>query len=215
MRNLTTLIGTLINDADGIAEAQTLAGADSLDLDGVLVADGIVVLTYPQFGTITSSGDDTGITFTWTGLDPDGALVSQAVTGSNASTASTTVAFSEVHSIVTSGATTGDVEAGVLTANGAVSRSLRVNGQQPNFKLGLFADVVSGTLTYSAQYAYEQPEDEYAISYSGSADWRNVDGLTSLTSDAVSNLFYKVNAVRLKVTAYTSGSVRLTATQSM
>lgn len=105
------------------------------------------------------------------------------------------------------------MEIGPLSANLAVSKSLRVNGQQRDFKLGLFVDI-SGTASYTAQYAYQQPEDEYAVSYSVSADWRAVDGLTALSADGTSNLFYKANACRLLLTAYTSGTETLTVTQS-
>lgn len=96
------------------------------------------------------------------------------------------------------------------------STILRVNSQQPNFKLGLFAEISSGAnLTYTIQYTYDQPEDTYATDYATDADWRSVDAMSGVTADTVSNLYYPVNAVRINVTSYTSGSVQLTATQSM
>lgn len=213
MRNLVATLAALTNDDDGICASQSAAGAQALTINGALASGGVASWSTPQLVTITSAGNDTGITFTITGQDPDGTVISQAVTGANATAASSTYFFKRVTSVVTSGATAGNVIVGVLTTGGAVSKSLRVNGQQMNFKVGLFVDI-SGTCTYTVQYAYQQPEDTYAVSYSTSADWRSVDGLAALTADGTSNVFYKVNAVRLKVTAYTSGTETLTATQS-
>jgi hypothetical protein len=96
------------------------------------------------------------------------------------------------------------------------SRVIRINSEQPNFKVGLFAEISSGAnLTYTIQYTYDQPEDAYATNFATDADWRSVDGLTALTADGVSNIFYPVTAVRINVTAYTGGSVQLTVTQAM
>ena len=214
MRNLVEVL-TLTNDDDGICASQALGAAGSLTINGALATSGVALWNRDtgQIVTVTSAGNDSGITFTITGADPDGTSITQTITGANAGAAVTTYFFTTVTSITASGAVATTVKVGVLSANLAVGRSLRVNGQQMNFKLGLFVDI-SGTCTYTAQYAYQQPEDTYAVSYSTSADWRSVDGLTALSADGASNLAYKVNAVRLKLTAYTSGTATLTATQS-
>lgn len=102
-----------------------------------------------------------------------------------------------------------------IQAEAGTSKILRVNGQQMNFKLGLFTQVSDDAdLTYSVEYTYDQPEDDYPTSYAVDADWREVDDMSALIADGVGNIFYKVNAVRLNVTAYTAGSVKLTVTQS-
>jgi len=213
MRNLVANITSLTNDADGIAETQTAAGAQALTLNGALVTSGVASWGFGQKVSITSVGNDTGITFTITGTDPDGTAISQAVTGANAGVAKSTAYFKTVSSVVTSGATAGAVTVGVLSADGGISRSLRVNGQQSDFKLGLFY-IMSGASTATVEHTPDQPENSYAVSYSVSADWIATDGLTAVTANAESNIFYKVNAVRLKLTAYTSGTAKLTVTQS-
>lgn len=217
MRNLVASSGTLINDENGVCVDQTTSGAAFLVLNGALVVNGVAYVSndgMAQKISIEGAGTNSGITFTIIGLDADGTQVTEALAGEDAGTATSVLYYSAIISIFASGNVDGDVEIGPLAANGAISRSLRVNGQQMNFKLGLFVDVVSGTLTYSAQYTYMQPEDGYAISYSASADWRAVDGLSALTADAASNIFYKVNACRLLISAYTSGAAMLTVTQS-
>ena len=216
MRNQVAYISDLTNDANGICVDQTLADSGFLILDGALVSSGVGVISegWGQKLSIEGTGDNSGITFTIVGEGADpGTQISEVLTGANNGTATSVLYYTKITSIYASGAITGNVEAGPLAANGAVSKSLRVNGQQKDFKLGLFV-TISGTLTCSAQYAYQQPEDEYSISYSASADWRPIDGLSAITASAQSNAFYKVNAMRLLVSAYTSGNVRLTVTQS-
>ena len=216
MRNLVATITALTNDDDGNCASQSGTGGTALTLNGALVSRGVAVIAtgFGQKVTVTSAGNDSGITFAIVGLDPDGTQITETLTGANTAAANSTNYYSKVISITPSGNTAAAVIVGVLSAQLAQSKSLRVNGQQMDFKLGLYVDVVSGTLTYTAQYTYQQPEDTYTVSYSSSADWRSVDGLAALTADGVSNIFYKVNAVRLILTAYTSGSVKLTVTQS-
>lgn len=216
MRNLVANISSLINDANGAFADQTLAGAGALTLNGALVVGGVAYMAIDgvaQKISIEGTGNNSGVTATITGTDADGTVVSEALVLANNGTALSVLYYNTITSITVSAALTGNIEGGPLATNGAVSRSLRVNGQQMDFKLGLFVDI-SGTNTYSAQYTYMQPEDEYSVSYSASADWRAVDGLSALSADAVSNLFYKVNACRLLVSAYTSGTAKLTVTQS-
>jgi hypothetical protein len=218
MRNLVADITSVINDANGVCVDQSTAGAAFLVLDGALVTAGVAVIGdgWGQKISIEGTGNNAAINFTITGTDPDGTAVSEILGGPNNGTVTSALYYETITSIYADGNVDGNVEIGPLSAstNAAVSKSLRVNGQQPNFKVGLFVDM-SGTLTYSAQYAYQQPEDEYAVSYSASADWRGVDGLSALTADDESNLYYKVNAVRLIISAYTSGAAKLTAAQSM
>lgn len=213
MQNLTVLL-TATNDADGICETQSPGAAGALLINGLLASGGVASWGQGQKISIVSGGNDTNKTFTITGPDPDGTVISEVLAGASGGAATSVNWYKGVSSIVISAASASTVAVGILVANGAVSKSLRVNGEQPDFKLGAFVDVVSGTLTYSAQYTYMQPEDTYAVSYANSADWRGIDGLSSLSVDGQSNAAYKVNACRLRFSAFTSGSARLTITQS-
>lgn len=104
----------------------------------------------------------------------------------------------------------------VTQSAAGTSRVIRLNSQQPNFKVGLFSEISSGaTLVYDIEYTYDQPEGTYATSFEVDADWRTVDGMNDLAVDGVSNLFYPVSAVRINVSSWTDGSVSLTPTQAM
>lgn len=103
-------------DDDGIATSQAVGGAGDLTLDGVLVASGVAQLGTPSPVTITSAGNDSGITFTvyGTAYTPGGGPVSvvETVTGGNISVVSTRHVFQTVTRIEASGAAAANVEAG-------------------------------------------------------------------------------------------------------
>lgn len=107
---------TYTPDPDGIAEAQTLVGAGPVDLDGAMVTGGVASSANPavvgQLVVIDSAGDDSGITFTVVGTNPEGFTISESVTGGNIGVVTTTEYFATVTSIVASGATAADISVG-------------------------------------------------------------------------------------------------------
>lgn len=116
-----TLNGTLDTGfvSNNIALVQTRGSAGNLTLNGARVVSGIAYLAQPQNISITSSGNDTGITFTVTGLSANNySAMTETVTGSNASVVSTKNLFMQVFKIAASGAAAANVSAG---ANGYVA----------------------------------------------------------------------------------------------
>lgn len=106
-------------DADGIAEAQTLAQGGDLDLDGAAVVsdlhspyNGKALLDPPRRVVITSAGDDSGITFTIEGTDRAGTPISETIEGTNGSDATSTMVYKTVDRVSASGATADDVTVG-------------------------------------------------------------------------------------------------------
>lgn len=95
-------------DPDGYAEAQAVAGAGNLTLNGALTGQADV----PRNVTITSADDDSGVTFTVTGEDQYGRAMTEAITGADTDTAAGAKAFYKVTSIAASGAAAGNVSAG-------------------------------------------------------------------------------------------------------
>lgn len=81
------------------------------------------------------------------------------------------------------------------------------------FNVGLLADVsAGGNLTYSVEYTFD---DVQSNSYSpASGVWNAVSGMGAQTADTTGSLSFPVTAVRLNVTAWTSGSVTLTVLQN-
>ena len=121
-------------DADGISTTASISGAAALTINGTLTSGGSYTAgdNIGQIITITSAGDDTGITFTIVGTDAVGDAQTEVVTGADANTATSSGYFNNVASITTSGASAGNVSAGVTgTGTGTVfAGRTRIRGLQ-------------------------------------------------------------------------------------
>lgn len=210
---------TLVNDANGIFEDQTRAGAGALTLNGVLVSSGVAYLfgatSTTKWGekiSIEGTGNNSGITATIIGLDSGGAYQTEVLTLANNGTATSVYYYRAVMSITVSGAVTGNIEGGWLQANGAASAEFYLDRQQLPGNTSLTA-YISATLTVTAQYSVTVRDPQSATSYAQTAIWQSVDGLTSVTATTSSNLAYNAVATRLLITAFTSGTTTYTAIQ--
>lgn len=213
MRPVIISTVALTDDANGIAEDQTLGAAGNFTLDGALVSGGIATAAEAQIVTITSVGNDSGITFTITGTDADGSGFSETITGPNATTAKTTGFFKTVTQVAASAATAADVSVGWVAVDGAVTKSIPTNWRGTPYNQSLFT-VITGTLTYTVQHTEDAPQDSYTNTFSTDANWRSTTGLTALTVTDEGNISFPVRAVRLIITAFTSGTTKLTSIQS-
>ena len=188
-------------DDDYLATSQSLAGAGFL----TLVAS---TITPPRFVTITSAGDDTGITFTIVGVGPNNETQTETVTGANAGAATSTKTFASVESISASGATANDVEAGV--AQSGYSQWIPLDIYVPN-QVTTISATVSGTINYSIQYTNEDPFDHsfvhQAVAHpaSGGAFTGASTSQTHFTTTLMRAVRYLINSG--------DGSIRLTITQ--
>ena len=91
-------------DTDGLVDNETLASSGNFSIDGALqsqAANGINSLI-----TISSSSNNSSVTFTITGTDVDGSSISETITGVNNNTVSTTNIFATVTQISSDAAAT-------------------------------------------------------------------------------------------------------------
>ena len=190
-----------VTDADGIALSQTPGAAGNLTLAGALASGGTVTLTDAQHVTITSAADETGRTFTVTGTDRYGDAQTEAITGANAGEAEGSKNFKTITQIAVDAATTGAVTAGV---NGNLeSRWVSLDQTKP-WRPASIA-VVNGTSTYGAQVTYADTGGEAA----DSLDAFNHATVTNETGSVDGTITAPVSAVRIDVTAFTSGTLKL------
>jgi len=121
-------------DADGISTSASISGAAALTINGTLTSGGSYTAgdNIGQIITITSAGDDTGITFTIVGTDAVGDAQTEAVTGADTDVASSCGYFNTVASITTSASSDAAVTAGVTgTGTGTVfAGRTRIRGLQ-------------------------------------------------------------------------------------
>ena len=197
------IVTTSFPSADGnyLAESQTLLAAGNL----TQVAS---TITPPRYVTITSGGNDSGITFLITGTGPSGEPQTETVTGAAIGTATSTKTFASVSSIYASGATAGDVEAG--TTQSGYSQWIPLDIYTPNQVTTISASV-SGTVNYSIEYTNEDPFDHSFVHQvvphpaAGGAFTGASTSQTHFTTTLMRAVRYKINSG--------GGSIRLTITQ--
>jgi len=111
-----TLIEAAVADPNGISVSAAVGNNASLVIGGALASGGAVTFDEPRNVTITSAGNDSGISFTVTGTDVDGTAQTESITGANADIATGSSTFATVTAIAAVGNPAGNVEAGSGTA---------------------------------------------------------------------------------------------------
>ena len=121
-------------DADGISTTASSSGAAALTINGTLTSGGSYTSgdNIGQLITITSAGDDSGITFTIVGTNAVGDAQTEVLTGADTDVATSSGYFNTVASITTSASTDAAVTAGVTgTGTGTVfAGRTRIRGLQ-------------------------------------------------------------------------------------
>lgn len=96
----------------------------------------------------------------------------------------------------------------------AISDPVIVDYIQADFNLGLSINVASGTNTSSVEFSLDDPNAVYATDYNTDATWHSITALASKTADTAASHTIPCRAVRLNMTAWTSGSATLTVIQA-
>ena len=185
---------------DNLVESVTLSagGAQAFVLDGALIVGG--VLPAQELGYIVgydSNGDDTGITFTTVGTDPDGNATSEVVTGGSSVIAVGTVFFRTISSITASGDTASTITIGtVATTLVAQSPTYVLDIYQPHTSIAVN---ISGTIDYSILKTFQRATQGDTLNFQagGLAD-QTADGNTSYTSPT--------GGVRFQLNDYSAGA---------
>lgn len=97
----------------------------------------------------------------------------------------------------------------VTVSSQATSAPIPINWRANNFAVGIGCVVPSGTLTYKVQHTFDDIYDS-----SVTPTWFDHASITGKTASSDGNYAFPVRAVRLNVTAYTSGSVVMTVLQA-
>ena len=186
---------------------QTTGGAADLVLNGTLVTGGVATSAAAQKVSVEGTGDNSGITFTFTGTDADGSVETEVVTGANNGTATTTLYYLTIDTIAASGAVTGNVEVGWLKANGAVGKSL-VQNLTNYFPEMSVTGIPTGTLTFTIQHTQD------VMPSTVEPNWFDTVDMVGKTAQVEGNILLGIGATRGKITSYTSGTLKVTILQS-
>lgn len=97
----------------------------------------------------------------------------------------------------------------VTVSSATSSAAIPINWRAGNFGIGIGCVVPSGTLTYKVQHTFDNIFDPAVTPV-----WFDHASITGKTTNFDGNYAYPVTAIRLTVTAYTSGSVIMTVIQN-
>ncbi|MDC1133950.1 flagellar hook-associated protein FlgK [Alphaproteobacteria bacterium] len=111
-----------INDDDGLVQSSSFSSG-SITLDGPLSSADYLGAKIK----ITSTQDTTGTSFVIAGVDLNGEVLTETITGSNGGTVTTSGVFKTITSINSSGTSNGNIEIGTVGADGNWSTSIDAN----------------------------------------------------------------------------------------
>jgi len=187
--------------ANGIAQDQQLVAAGNLTLDGSLVdTDGVAQLGTQRQVAFESAGNIATVVFTITGTDDSGAIISEDVTGINASTVLTTLDYATVTQIAADAAFASDVEVGTTGVGASQIVPLDQYISPFNVTLGL---IISGTVNVTVQYTF----DDVFGDFPGPHTWLDHPDLTNAVGTGEGTFISPVSACRLLTNSGTGEAI--------
>ena len=153
---------TIINTVGPLASASatniygpTTPGAGTLTLAGALVTGTVATPDKPRRILITTAANESSKTFTIVGVDANNSVVTELITGPNATTAQSALDYKSVTSVSISAAATGNVSIGTST----VASSGWVRLDEMSFAQGGVQFTATGTVNYTFQTTFDDPND--------------------------------------------------------
>lgn len=185
---------------------QTKASAGSLILNGSSVVAGVAVFNAAYVVTVTSTGNDSTRTYTIIGTNASGNVISETITGPNATTVSSTRYFKTVTDVaVVGGGTVGTVRVGFGGSGVTPPIILDIHGR-PDISLQV---VVSGTVNWTVQQTLDNPWSVLNPTWFSHPD----TNMVAQTVNRQGNYAYVPSACRLLISSGT-GSATFTVVQS-
>lgn len=206
MRPIALTIAPAASDDNYVAESQTPAsgGVQALTLTA---AAGTI--SPPTHLLVTCAGADSGRTFTATGIDRYGNVITEAIAGSAGGTTAGVKNFAGVTSVTVDDDTAGAVEVG--TADSLESPWVILDSKQGDFNVGLSVELSTGAdFTYSVQYTLD---NVFSVGEHAATAFAHATVATETTSQA-GVITSPVFAIRVAVSSYVGGSAVLNVLQS-
>lgn len=198
-------------DDDGVCLSQTTGGAGALLLNGVFVTDGVANLDTARQILFTSGGDLSAITFTVSGTNNTGSLITEDILGPNVGTTGTITGFFTVTSIVADAAVGNAVMVGtsIIAYSDPVPMDRYISPFEASVALSWTG--LANDADVTVQFTFDSVFDS-----SGPHEWTDHANLTNqVQADAPvsGSLISPVSAVRL-VTNSGTGEVIMNVRQA-
>jgi hypothetical protein len=207
MRPVVVTVGPLsAASANAICLSQT-PSAGALTINGASASGGVATLDAPRRVLITTTGNESAKTFVITGTNLTGNVVSESITGPNASTASSIIDYKTVTSITISATAAAALTVGTNTV--ASSAWVRFDEfAPPSISIQC---VASGTVNYTVQQTLDDPNSPISpVQYTSVSWFSSPDGnLIAATGNIQSNYAFMPTFARILLN---SGSGSVTGT---
>lgn len=173
-----------------VAQDQQLGAPGNLAIDGTLAVNGVAQLGTQRQVRFESAGNIATVVFTITGTDDSGAVISETVTGINASTVVTELNYATVTQIAADAAFASDVEVGTNGVGASQVVPLDQYISPFHVSLGL---AITGTVDVTVEYTF----DDVFGDAPGPFTWTDHPDLTNVVADADGTFISPVSACRL------------------
>lgn len=203
---MATTIQTKLAYAAAVANNISVSaspGAGAILLSGAAVVGGVAVLDAARRILFTSGTSDTGITFTVTGTNGAGNVITETITG-GATTASTTQDFKTVTALTHTGSVAGTLTVGTSGIGSSPWFYIDRDVNPVNLGIGV---TVTGTISYTVEYTYDDPNAPFSGTFP--TVW-SLSALAAKAANTDSSITFPIFAIRLTQNSFTA-----TATASM
>lgn len=174
-----------------IIAAQAPAANTPLTINGSLAAGGVATMAAQQTLGFTSAGNLSGMTFTITGTNDSGGIISETLTGPNGNTVNTQLNYRTVTKIVPSGTSATTLTVDTLQVGASQEVPVDVYQNPTNITLAV---EVTGVVNYTVQWTV----DDVFGGQPGPFTWvAAAANLTGATTNQVGTLVSPVRAVRV------------------
>jgi hypothetical protein len=204
MRQIEWTINPTDADPDGIIVGVSTVGALDIPFTGVLISGGLYTgdseggnILARKIG-ITSAGNDTGVTFTLTGTDPDGKAQTEDITGASGDIAESVGYYQTLSSVATDGATAAGITVGTVDEFSTQTCPMD-HGASDAITISL--ERFTSAIDVSVEETFSRIQ--YTDSIEFSAGPTALQGQTSASSEDLSN---HASGWRLVCNSYTSGA---------
>lgn len=203
-------------DDDNISLSQTPLAAGNLTITGAAASGGVATLDTPRRVLLTFAASEVGHTFVVYGTNAvNGTAISETVAGTGIGTTYTNLDFYTVTRVSISAAATGAIKVGT---NAVGSTPWQLENYHASDIEQSIAVVVTGTVTYSVEYTYDNFMGAYAadtgVWSNGSTPTVFTDPiLASVTATGETNFDSPITGWRVTVSSGT-GSVAIKGIQA-
>jgi len=197
---------------DSVALSQTPGGAGNLTINGSLASGGVATFTTARRVLFTFAGADAARTFTLTGTNSNGTIISETVAGANSPSTSVSLRdYLTVTQIAVNAAMAGAIRVGT---NGVGATDWQIPSREiPPVNMS-FGVTVSGTVNYTVQYTYDSIQAPPGINQTVPLPtaW-NVAALLNQAANADASIQAPIAAWRLLINSGT-GTATIEAIQA-